>query len=852
MALSITYDKHGLIINGKREFILGGSIHYYRLPSHKLWKKRISLVKEAGLNAIDIYFPWNYHSQADGIYDFSGIRDVDYLLNLIEDAGLYLIARPGPYICSEVDAGGFPAWLLNKKNVVLRCRENGKYKYSKEYMNYVKQWWEQIVPKIAKKGNLILFQIENEYSLIPFTSGFIGAILRFLREKNPLIPLRIGSNPIFKIINQKLFFTASKYQKIEVKCEYLSELYRMSRELGIKVPIFHNDITVFTGRMEDVDIMGYDDYAICDFRNDWRKNKNTFCSLDVLEKAYSLLRKETPIFIPEFQGGWFDMWGGYGYDKIREVLGHEQIEIATKTALSQGTTMINYFMFSGGTTWGYLGSPDVYTSYDFAAPITETGLKSKRFYVIKWLAEIIKHLGEDFMLSEPEIDPMKKYKINIPHSSVHVIVRKGKECLYFFIRNLSDKHKPITLNILGKKISVRHTSMKILVFDKNNRLINQFGSFSSSSYMLKNDILNSPKNEEKMNINNNENGESHEIKLLSKPQKLQPPELKFWYRSFVSPQIYVDYDDSNWKRVLNSEKMDIDTCEIHYGYIWYRGKYRGILDKVEIDARHLYSVYVNGRLINSFDNFTNVTGAGEDLSKINVFSIPAYLQKDDDYNYIVILVCSLGHNKNFEDDARNPRGIVSINTFGVEIDWKVRGGLIEGESGICPIVDFSKIKTLCSLTLKAKEDNNISAGENNDARGEKVKVKSKDHLYNSAGTSEVRDKATRIWSIEGKESVVLPHSWGKNDEGVFLYETEFELSEEFKDLAVKVEIETGHSIANIYLNGYLIGRYWRKKGPQKKFYLPEGILKIGEKNHLAVAFWKRGSVGKVGKIYLSI
>ncbi len=61
-----------------------------------------------------LYFDWGYHSPKPGVYDFTGVRDVDKLLDMAQEAGLYVIARPAPYINAEVDSGGLPGWLTTK------------------------------------------------------------------------------------------------------------------------------------------------------------------------------------------------------------------------------------------------------------------------------------------------------------------------------------------------------------------------------------------------------------------------------------------------------------------------------------------------------------------------------------------------------------------------------------------------------------------------------------------------------------------------------------------------------------------------------------------------------------------
>jgi beta-galactosidase GanA len=191
--MDIQYDRYSLIINGKREFIRSGAMHYFRLPSQDLWRDRLFKLKAAGYNTVDLYFCWNYHSPAPGVYDFTGIRDVEKLLEITQELGLYVIARPGPYINAEYSGGGFPGWLLAKKHLPLRNRREGAFEWSDEYMGYVREWWEQIVPRINKAPNVLMVQIENEYATL------------------------------------------------EVEPDYMQALADMTRKLGVKVPLYHND-----------------------------------------------------------------------------------------------------------------------------------------------------------------------------------------------------------------------------------------------------------------------------------------------------------------------------------------------------------------------------------------------------------------------------------------------------------------------------------------------------------------------------------------------------------------------------------------------------------------------------------
>ena len=168
----VTWDKQSLLIDGHRLLLYSGEFHYWRLPSREQWMDRLEKMKAAGLNAVSIYFDWQYHSSAPGEYDFSGVRDVDYLLSLTEKLGLYVIARVGPYMNAEVDAGGLPGWILTKPLYPRsQAWEGGvpRAQYSPLYVQYSKEWYDHLLPILARHqvtggGSVILLSIENEYN----------------------------------------------------------------------------------------------------------------------------------------------------------------------------------------------------------------------------------------------------------------------------------------------------------------------------------------------------------------------------------------------------------------------------------------------------------------------------------------------------------------------------------------------------------------------------------------------------------------------------------------------------------------------------------------------------------------
>jgi len=158
---SVSYDGKSFIINGKRVFIYSGEMHYFRIPPSQ-WHDRLLKAKRAFLNCIGTYMAWNWHEQREGEFCFEGDRDLEKWMELIEDSGLYIIARPGPYICAEWDFGGFPNWLI-PKDCEMRSLEPNFIKYSSKWLNKV----DTIIKPhlITKSGKVFIYQVENEFEV---------------------------------------------------------------------------------------------------------------------------------------------------------------------------------------------------------------------------------------------------------------------------------------------------------------------------------------------------------------------------------------------------------------------------------------------------------------------------------------------------------------------------------------------------------------------------------------------------------------------------------------------------------------------------------------------------------------
>ncbi|MBQ3058346.1 MAG: beta-galactosidase [Clostridia bacterium] len=171
----LTYDKEKFYLNSEEFYLAVGDIHYFRIhPSD--WEHRLNLAKDFGLTAIQVYAPWHQHEKEKGVFDFSGILDLAAFLETAQRVDLKVMLRPGPYICSELDLGGMPAWLLRDKDMKFRCSHPA---FLAAVSEYFKVLCKVFVPYLSTNGGpIIAVCIENEYG----TYGNDKVYLKELRQ----------------------------------------------------------------------------------------------------------------------------------------------------------------------------------------------------------------------------------------------------------------------------------------------------------------------------------------------------------------------------------------------------------------------------------------------------------------------------------------------------------------------------------------------------------------------------------------------------------------------------------------------------------------------------------------------
>ena len=173
-------------INGKDVQLICGEMHYPRIP-HEYWRDRLHRAHAMGLNTVSAYVFWNFHERQPGVFDFSGQADIAEFVRIAQEEGLYVILRPGPYVCAEWDFGGYPSWLLKEKDLTYRSKDPRFMSYCERY---IKELGKQLAPlTINNGGNIIMVQVENEYGSYAADKEYLAAIRDMLQEAGFNVPL---------------------------------------------------------------------------------------------------------------------------------------------------------------------------------------------------------------------------------------------------------------------------------------------------------------------------------------------------------------------------------------------------------------------------------------------------------------------------------------------------------------------------------------------------------------------------------------------------------------------------------------------------------------------------------------
>ena len=306
------------LLDGKPFLIKAAEMHYTRIPA-EYWEHRIQMCKALGMNTICIYAFWNIHEQKEGEFDFKGQNDIAAFCRLAQKHGMYIMLRPGPYVCSEWEMGGLPWWLLKKKDIKLRTNDAYFLERTKLFMNEIGKELADL--QVSRGGNIIMVQVENEY----------GA---YATDK-----------------------------------EYIANIRDIVKGAGFTdVPLFQCDWSSTFQRN------GLDDLV-------WTINFGTGANIDAQFKKLQEARPNAPLMCSEFWSGWFDHWGRKHETRDAETMvsGIKDMldrHISFSLYMTHGGTTFGHWGGANSPAYSAMCS-----SYD--APISEAGWATPKYYKLR-------------------------------------------------------------------------------------------------------------------------------------------------------------------------------------------------------------------------------------------------------------------------------------------------------------------------------------------------------------------------------------------------------------------------------------------------------------------------------------
>ena len=899
---TVTFDGYSFFIGGKRVYFWSGEFHYFRLPSPDLWRDVLVKMKAAGFNATSLYFSWAYHSPKRGVYDFSGVRDVDRLLTIASEVGIYVMARPGPYINAEVDSGGFPAWLTTQPG---RARSNAA-----DYLAASDEWLSKINPIIARHqvtnggGTVVSYQVENE------------------------------------------FYDSSAQAEA-----YMEHLKNKARADGITVPLTGNHNNNFISGTGGLDVDSPDSYPQhfnCSNPTVWRPTES------YVRYHYA----GHPLRIAEFQGGAFDPWGGPGYDKCRQLTGVDFQKVFYKDNIAQGVTEQNFYMAYGGTSWGWQPDPQqVYSSYDYGAAITEgrqLGAKydeDKRIgYFTQSVAALTKtDAAPAAMLSSTAIqdtarvnpDPGTQFHTlrhvdststttdsttmalnlgaagsypRVPYQSGTAITLAGRDSKIIVANyrmgaqqlqystseimthaQIGDRDVALlygrngqagetmlryatapTVTVLSGsvtstynattddlRLNYTHSGLaQVLITGGARPLLLLLGTDEAAAtfwtqqtsagpilvrgpHLLRSAAVNgstldltgdvaaagdlevfSTAGAITLNgaaVGTTVTASGSRQGALPAPRAVTLPALNTWRYSTESPEAQPSFNDAAWtvanKTTSNSTTVPVtrpilftDDYGYHYGDVWYRGHFTGNSAQTGINLSAItgragiWSVWLNGQFLGS-------TTAGQ-----RTYTFPAGSVRQNADNVVAVLVNNQGHNEDYryDDTHKQARGLTGAALTGSTanpVTWRIQGAR-GGEN----LAD----------TVRGPMNNGGLYGERTG--------------WHLAGFPDT-----------GWQTVTTPHS--SRTPGVVWYRTDVTLNMPAgQDTSLGIRIAdpaTKQYRAEIFVNGWNMGRYINNVGPQHSFPIPNGILRPNGANTIAIAVWNSdATTGGLGTVRL--
>ena len=423
----VEWDAQGLILDGKRVVPVMGEIHYSRLPDDE-WQQEVKKMKEGGVTIVATYVFWNHIEEQEGIFNWSGQRDLRRFLEVCQQEGLPVVLRIGPFCHGEVRNGGIPDWMF-EKGCKLRSQD-------KVFLTYVEKLYRQIFSQVVglqwkDGGPLMACQFDNEYR---GSGDYLMALKNIAQEIGFELP----------------FYTRTGWPELSKPVPF-----------GEMLPLYGDYADGFWERNTKETSGNY--YKAFNFKG---FRSSTAIGTDLLGAQKESVTKgdgEYPYFTCELGGGM-----ATAYHRRPYIYPEDSYSMAL-VKLGSGSNLLGYYMYHGGTnpegttylnenqrTLGTNHNDLPVKTYDFQAPLGEFGQTYPQYYALRKLHLFMQDYGEVLAPMEASF-PCSQNIEKGDDSFLRWSYRSKDNCGFIFVnnyerlQNLSAK-KDVQLEACGVKL----------------------------------------------------------------------------------------------------------------------------------------------------------------------------------------------------------------------------------------------------------------------------------------------------------------------------------------------------------------------------------------------------------------
>jgi len=489
--LSLQFDFHdGLFwLDGRPLLLQAGEFHYFRTPA-EAWPHRLDLLRRAGFNAVASYIPWRWHELAEGDFDLEGrthpMRNLVGFLDLAAEMGLYIIARPGPYIMAETINEGIPDWVFERYPQVACIDQQGRSQNIVSYLHpdflaCAARWLRAVMGvlaprQITRNGRIVLVQLDNEMGMTHWVRNILDTnpitLARFaawLRQAGGWPPAeRCSDADLLSFLREGLTQPESPHAARTVEeyrrffraylREYAEFLLTEARACGLEVPPvvnvhgFANGGKTFPiGLSQLVEVLELPGVLTAtDVYPGFIGEGNFHELLLVNEMTRALQNPAQPLFSIEFQAGGNQDFSGAQCSFF---------DLHARLSLSVGMRAINHYLFFDGENDPLL-SP--VRRHDWGHPVRKDGSLRRHYHRYPLLSAALAAYGEALALARPQYVTAIGFRlddfateVNTPatEEATRVITYQRETILFDFIaRGLALTHRPFRALEMGRAV----------------------------------------------------------------------------------------------------------------------------------------------------------------------------------------------------------------------------------------------------------------------------------------------------------------------------------------------------------------------------------------------------------------